>query len=681
MKMRESHSHRKPKPAIPKSILWVIATFLFILPWQACGPSFLPDGGALDFLSSRPGSGNGNGDVYTGLRSLKTLVKSIYLPDQPLLPSETDLYHRFVKGQQCSATATTPQHAGLLRYLAGEWRHQQNACMPGDRAVSNVTSVPYARDVVAWEDQVFGLSERRDDLFTSAYPLIWCRSSTSSREGLSIVIAEKIIDATPAGDGALTLSFPTDVTTMPRGVEFQRPDDRPTATFLGQDRLIKVAAVGAPRMDHDPVSGDALGLLLEEGRTNYALRSDAIDTWQKGPNVAVGVNAQAAPDGLTTAESFSSSGGTASIAIGVPKVTSTKAFTFSIYAKQNSKPVTIVYENATSLATATFDLASGKVLSSDGSAKARVVTAAGRWLRLQFSFDNLAGTAPRVRLDFDHASGQSLFLWGAQVEEGSYATSYIPTTTTPVERKAESLKASNLRLFDQGIGALFVKFEPLPGQLSGTAFDARDSSGRSWSAELDTNEIALRLRSNGQVVTSTSLGSVRGYADLRLAIATANQKVTGAVSGALRTFESPVLLGTSAFTSMTFGRNGDGESILSGHLRRVTQWNHELAFGTLVHTTGSGIPLPLQGQISVGAGPVNSSSTGSFDRNQVFNFQVDRQNSSSAIRFFAPDYDFDLRVTRPATSSRSGVATVEVAIDDQLYRDELTCTLEPGNLN
>jgi hypothetical protein len=51
-----------------------------------------------------------------------------------------------------------------------------------------------------------------------------------------------------------------------------------SGTYIGSDGLIKTALADVPRFDHDPETGESLGLLVEEQRTNLLLGSDTLAT-------------------------------------------------------------------------------------------------------------------------------------------------------------------------------------------------------------------------------------------------------------------------------------------------------------------------------------------------------------------------------------------------------------------
>jgi hypothetical protein len=50
-----------------------------------------------------------------------------------------------------------------------------------------------------------------------------------------------------------------------------------TGTYFGSDGLMRTAGVNEPRFDHDPITGQSLGLLIEESRTNNVFASDRVD--------------------------------------------------------------------------------------------------------------------------------------------------------------------------------------------------------------------------------------------------------------------------------------------------------------------------------------------------------------------------------------------------------------------
>jgi hypothetical protein len=51
-----------------------------------------------------------------------------------------------------------------------------------------------------------------------------------------------------------------------------------SGTFVGSDGLIQTAATDVPRFDHNPTTGESLGLLVEEARTNLLLNSATLST-------------------------------------------------------------------------------------------------------------------------------------------------------------------------------------------------------------------------------------------------------------------------------------------------------------------------------------------------------------------------------------------------------------------
>ena len=78
----------------------------------------------------------------------------------------------------------------------------------------------------------------------------------------------------------LDLRFALQKTLDPR-VTFTRAS---TATYVDGDGALRTATTNEARFNHSPTTGESLGLLVEEARTNLCLYSQAISTAPWAPN-------------------------------------------------------------------------------------------------------------------------------------------------------------------------------------------------------------------------------------------------------------------------------------------------------------------------------------------------------------------------------------------------------------
>ena len=619
--------------------------------------------------------GNGNGDIYTGIRSLMSLAKSVYSTTQPYIPAPDEIYHRFVKGGMCNPDSSQVQHSGALRFLNNQWLRQANACSINEDPVSDVLMTAYDPSIVSWQGQIFGRSSRSDDLFTSSFPILWCRSKQSNGTGVDVVIGEKLIDAQPAGDANFSASFPNDASSF-AGLTFSRAETTRVATYVDKSKRIRLANIGEARLEYDPVQGDALGLLIEVARTNHALNSAKLDMWSKSAGAIVQANSASAPDNTMNAEKFSTSSA-AYIEQNLPAGGSD--YTFSVFARVGSDrapSLSISYGNSLDIAHAEFDVRLGSILVTSGNAKASVSDFGG-WKRLQFTFKRDAGVG-KVRVSFTHSEIDGLALWGAQLEEGAYATSYIPTSGAAVTRNADLLTVDKPS-FAGGVGSFSIRFLPLAGQNVGTMFALADSSNQTVLAneiESGRKDLFMRLHKSGAIASSVAMGSVLGYDDVRVAFSLQNQIFNAAVSGAQRASEAAMPV-TQGFSRVFIARDANGQNGMSGHVRRIMIWNKRYSDGTLVHNSGSGAPLPVQGQISLG--DFDTSERG-YMRRDVFNFQVVRDDVNGDLSFVAPDYDFRVSMKNSQSGLQEYVGHLDAAIDGKLYQEDMICNFEDANL-
>ena len=210
------------------------------------------------------------------------------------------------------------------------------------------------------------------------------------------------------------------------------------------------AAYYAPRFDHDPTTGEALGLLIEEQRTNLCLQSEDFSTTWVNFNSAEEVNIIVAPDGTLTGDKLipdtTSSAHTVQQVI---SVTSGTTYTFTVYAKAGEYygagllfPTSGFGTNSVDV----FDLSTGTVVT-NASGNATITSVGNGWYRIS-STRTASATASstfQIRAYPATSSGNyagddysGIYIWGAQFEAGAFPTSYIPTTSASVTRNADA---------------------------------------------------------------------------------------------------------------------------------------------------------------------------------------------------------------------------------------------------
>ena len=212
---------------------------------------------------------------------------------------------------------------------------------------------------------------------------------------------------------------------------------------------------GAPRFDHDPATGESLGLLIEESRTNLLTHSEEFDQWAN-TNSTVTADVIAAPDGSITASQINRANTSSSnyIRKDTSKDGSPITYTASIYFKKDDARYASIRLQGSypSRVDAVFDLDTGTVssgptvFSNFSGPSATIVPATDGWYRcsLTATSDSHTSLATLVStsagnnpVDGVSTDVNSVYVWGAQLEEGSFSTSYIPTSGSAITRAAD----------------------------------------------------------------------------------------------------------------------------------------------------------------------------------------------------------------------------------------------------
>lgn len=235
------------------------------------------------------------------------------------------------------------------------------------------------------------------------------------------------------------------------------------ATYTGADGKIKYAVQNEPRIEYDPITGECKGLLIEEQRTNLSYYSSIITSWVAGNggannNVYFIPNSVISPTGEMNGSKMLETTGLAaqhSITQGV-SVTSGQTYTFSVYAKAAERNIVgLVWGigGFGSFLYASFNLSTGTVITTTGVTSASIQSVGNGWYRCiaTATATATATTSHEIKVQtqgliqnetYVGDTSKGIYLYGVQFEAGSFATSYIPSTT------AFTSRASSATYFD-----------------------------------------------------------------------------------------------------------------------------------------------------------------------------------------------------------------------------------------
>ena len=238
------------------------------------------------------------------------------------------------------------------------------------------------------------------------------------------------------------------------------------ASFVNEFGKVVLVGGNAPRFDYDPVTRESKGLLIEESRTNALLGTGNMGSSGKwavgGDRGSQGENVEG-PDGTLTAiqNVYNGTSGDLNIYYTPNQLTTTNStvHTFSVFAKAapgNSYINGIRLRSHTPNRSVSFNVINGTVgATNEGSSsisEKRIIKYPNGWYRcimtytsgtdgdqgIQIYVENEGGNA--AALNNPSANGEAMYFWGAQHEEGSFVTSFIPTNGLTATRGADIVR-------------------------------------------------------------------------------------------------------------------------------------------------------------------------------------------------------------------------------------------------
>jgi hypothetical protein len=392
------------------------------------------------------------------------------------------------------------------------------------------------------------------------------------------------------------LDFANSKTLDPR-ITFTRASG---GSYVGADGYIKFAGVNEARFDHDPYTGESLGLLVEESRTNLFPWSETFASgWGGGgtPNTDTILN----PYGVLGTVYYI----TVSEWVRDFNTNGLSTLALSFFSKRRFGGLNRDFSRIEIFQQAVVGGSLGKYdFRFDGNnpnigqfQNIRTERYQNDWYRFSCTLvarpDYNGGVfGPNARVDLEGADADNYF-WGIQVESGAFATSYIPTIGSTRTRAADdaSITGKNFsEWYRQDEGSFLVNFNNkihpnsildmylvsifdssnigrrMPSRIGGQASGVYISTMRSFAFLTDFTYAVDSLSSN--TYTSGNGKSIFNYEDVNY--------FSQCLNGGNISLDAIGNISQSGFNRLAVGRESGNNSYLNGTISRLTYYPKRL---------------------------------------------------------------------------------------------------------
>ena len=395
-------------------------------------------------------------------------------------------------------------------------------------------------------------------------------------------------------------------------------EQRTTATFYSVTTAsqirnfvptLQLANNNQPRFDHNPITGESIGLRIEETRTNILrYSSDFTDANWEVVLGSVQSNVAIAPDGTQTADKFVEDTTPTSI----HRVTqqfgnySTSTYTFSAFVKSSERAVSLWFRNADNSAnysTVVYSISSGTAVVAAAvalgvgysNASSTISDAGNGWYRISLTTTiDASVTAIKVWLrpylgssgTYTGDSFSGFLMWGAQLEYGAFSSGYVPTVTTATIRQADFAAIQGTafnNFYDIDSGTFVTKFSILgngSGGFPGIFYVDDGTTANTFGAYFnDAGDDYIKFESYVNSVAQHGADLIAQAAVLNTAYTIAAAYATNDIAGSGNggTVATDTINTRPVVNRLVIGQLRGSVFYLNGHIRRFAYYPDRLS--------------------------------------------------------------------------------------------------------
>jgi hypothetical protein len=369
------------------------------------------------------------------------------------------------------------------------------------------------------------------------------------------------------------------------------------ATVLNQSGVLETVTANNATFAFD-ADGEALGLTLEEARTNFLLYSiDLSNAYWTKQEASVSTNVINSPDGTQNADLLTENTANANHAF-FPVVdffVTGTTYTTSLFIKANGRNrIAFVSGNSDTCPRGTFNLGTLTATATGDSFNARIVDYGNDWYRLSVS-----RVAPNTGLDVPlfqmlDASGNAtytgdgtsgMYIWGAQIEAGAMATSFIYTVDATVTRTVSTaIKNAISSQVGQSQGTVYAQVNTFSYNVARVIASTYDNSNNELKiGKTNTGAFFASYKVGGTETVNVVNATANRSGDFKLAAAynsTGMQLFINGVNGGSNTANA-----VTGFSNVALGHDAGGSAQFNEPISAFVLFTRRLATNELTSLT------------------------------------------------------------------------------------------------
>ena len=380
------------------------------------------------------------------------------------------------------------------------------------------------------------------------------------------------------------------------------------ATRINKKGLIEGVALNQARLTYNSLNPECPSLLLEPTITNLQVYSQEFDNvaWLKIQST-ITANNTISPSGELNADKLQRTATSSSSVLDIiSKSTDAKTYTTSIFVKQGEGDFFAMRAQGSypSRVDLRFQFSTKQIIqyvadSSFTALSSNVEELKNDWFRISMTYTTDAASGLTNYFSSRSSSGDidstdinanaNCFLWGCQVEENSYVTSYVPTTNTLVTRTNDICKdAGNAALFNVSKLSLFIdvnNFKTNTGSFSYIVLtDGQNSPINMIRLDYTQNSILIRSYDNGTIKLSYNITSVVPNQRNKVLLTFDNNEAKTYFNGVLKNTSTSITI-PSGLDSLSFTNRTESGGYFQGEVHDARVYDRVLTEAEAIKLT------------------------------------------------------------------------------------------------